>query len=120
MRPPCQQLNFWGAFIDHQHKISEESLNSFQMQDFANNLIESGVHGGLIALDEGFDANALALALKIPTQNTQVTDPLQSLFIISVYLLKNFPRDLAFQYQLPWADRQLENLNSKNLYQHIF
>ena len=83
------------------------------MQDFANNLIESGVHGGLIALDEGFDANALALALKIPTQNTQVTDPLQSLFISSVYLLENFPRDLAFQYQLPQTDRRLENLNSK-------
>ena len=73
VRPPCQQL--LGAFIDHQDKISEEPLNSFPMQDFANNLIESGVHGGLIALDEGFDANALALALKIPTQNTQVTDP---------------------------------------------
>ena len=72
--PPAN--NFWGAFIDHhQHKISEEPLNSFPFQDFANNLIESGVHGGLIALDEGFDANAMALALKIPTQNTQVTDP---------------------------------------------
>ena len=105
----CQQL--WGH--NHQHKISEEPLKSFPFQDFANNLIESGVHGGLIALDEGFDANALALALKIPTQNTQVTDPLQSLFISSVYLLENFPRDLAFQYQLPCADRRLENLNSK-------
>ena len=74
MRPRCQQL--LGAFIDHhQQKISQEPLNSFPLQDFANNLIESGVHGGLIALDEGFDANALALALKIPTQNTQVTDP---------------------------------------------
>lgn len=42
-------------------------------QEYANNLIESGVHGSLIALDESFDHNALALALQIPTQNTQVS-----------------------------------------------
>lgn len=41
-------------------------------QEYGNNLLESGVHGALIALDEGFDANSLALALQIPTQNTQV------------------------------------------------
>lgn len=35
-------------------------------------MLESGVHGALIALDESFDANAMALALQIPTQNTQV------------------------------------------------
>jgi hypothetical protein len=35
-------------------------------------LLESGVHGALIALDESFDANSMALALQIPTQNTQV------------------------------------------------
>lgn len=42
------------------------------LKDYANNLIESGVHGALVALDDSFDANALALALQIPTQNTQV------------------------------------------------
>ena len=35
-------------------------------------MLESGVHGALIALDEGFDSNAMALALQIPTQNIQV------------------------------------------------
>lgn len=35
-------------------------------------MLESGVHGALVALDEGFDANSLALALQIPIQNTQV------------------------------------------------
>lgn len=30
------------------------------------------MHGALIALDESFDANAMALALQIPTQNIQV------------------------------------------------
>lgn len=33
---------------------------------------ESGVHGALIALDDNFDANSFALALKIPTQHSQV------------------------------------------------
>lgn len=45
---------------------------SFFFQEYGNNLLESGVHGALIALDESFDANAMALALQIPTQNTQV------------------------------------------------
>jgi len=39
--------------------------------------LESGVHGALVALDEGFDANALALALQIPTQNTQARQLLE-------------------------------------------
>lgn len=42
-------------------------------QEYGNNLLESGVHGALIALDESFDANAMALALQIPTQNIQVS-----------------------------------------------
>lgn len=44
----------------------------FVLQEYGNNLLESGVHGALIALDESFDANAMALALQIPTQNNQV------------------------------------------------
>jgi len=43
------------------------------VKDYANNLIESGIHGGLIALDETFDANALALALQIPNQQITVS-----------------------------------------------
>ena len=42
------------------------------LQEYGNNLLESGVHGALIALDESFDANSMGLALQIPTQNTQV------------------------------------------------
>lgn len=41
-------------------------------QEYGGNLIESGVHGALIALDESFDSNSMALALQIPTQNIQV------------------------------------------------
>lgn len=42
------------------------------LKDYAHNLQESGVHGALVALDETFDHNTLALLLQIPTQNTQV------------------------------------------------
>lgn len=46
---------------------------SIGLKEYANNLVESGVHGALVALDESFDYNALALLLQIPTQNTQVS-----------------------------------------------
>ncbi|CAF2659800.1 unnamed protein product [Rotaria sp. Silwood2] len=42
------------------------------LKEYANNLTESGIHGGLIAFDETFDYNALALALQIPNQQTTV------------------------------------------------
>uniref|UniRef100_A0AAR2IZC7 SAM domain-containing protein n=1 Tax=Pygocentrus nattereri TaxID=42514 RepID=A0AAR2IZC7_PYGNA len=41
------------------------------LKEYANNLLESGVHGSLMALDETFDHNTLALLLQIPTQSTQ-------------------------------------------------
>lgn len=42
------------------------------LRDYANNLIESGVHGALLALDESFDWTSMALALQVPTSNEQV------------------------------------------------
>ncbi len=42
------------------------------LKEYSNNLIESGVHGALVALDDSFDHNSMALALQIPTQNSQV------------------------------------------------
>uniref|UniRef100_A0A8C0KY90 PTPRF interacting protein alpha 1 n=1 Tax=Canis lupus dingo TaxID=286419 RepID=A0A8C0KY90_CANLU len=53
---------------------------SIGLKDYASNLIESGVHGALMALDETFDANALALLLQIPTQNTQARAVLEREF----------------------------------------
>ncbi|XP_039604941.1 liprin-alpha-1-like isoform X16 [Polypterus senegalus] len=52
-------------------------IQSIGLKEFANNLLESGVHGALIALDETFDHNALALLLQIPTQNTQARSVLE-------------------------------------------
>lgn len=48
-------------------------VQAISLKEYANNLIESGVHGALIALDESFDHNSMALALQIPTQNPQVS-----------------------------------------------
>jgi len=48
-------------------------VQSIGLKEFANNLIESGVHGALIALDDSFDNNSLAMALQIPTANIQVS-----------------------------------------------
>ncbi|XP_033062112.1 liprin-alpha-1 isoform X10 [Trachypithecus francoisi] len=53
---------------------------SIGLKEYANNLIESGVHGALLALDETFDFSALALLLQIPTQNTQARSVLEREF----------------------------------------
>lgn len=55
-------------------------INDIGLKEYANNLIESGVHGSLVALDESFDYNALALALQIPTQNVQARQLLEQEF----------------------------------------
>uniref|UniRef100_H2T384 PTPRF interacting protein alpha 1 n=1 Tax=Takifugu rubripes TaxID=31033 RepID=H2T384_TAKRU len=72
-------------------------VQAIGLKEYSSNLYESGVHGALLALDEMFDHNALALLLQIPTQNTQVHfgDLHLSLFIPSSRLQdddKNFRR----------------------------
>ncbi|XP_058243268.1 liprin-alpha-1 isoform X4 [Hemibagrus wyckioides] len=47
------------------------------LKEYAHNLQENGVHGALVALDETFDHNTLALLLQIPTQNTQARSVLE-------------------------------------------
>ncbi len=51
-------------------------VQAIGLKEYAANLLESGVHGALLALDESFDHTALALLLQIPTQCTQVRDRL--------------------------------------------
>ncbi|XP_062585959.1 liprin-alpha-1-like isoform X2 [Saccostrea cucullata] len=55
-------------------------VQSIGLREYANNLIESGVHGALIALDESFDANSMALALQIPSQSSQARQVLEREF----------------------------------------
>ncbi|KAG8549536.1 hypothetical protein GDO81_020944 [Engystomops pustulosus] len=52
-------------------------VQSLGLKEYANNLHESGVHGALLALDDTFDCNDLALLLQIPTQNTQARQVLE-------------------------------------------
>lgn len=50
------------------------------LKEYSNNLLESGIHGALLALDESFDHNSMALALQIPTPNTQARQILEREF----------------------------------------
>lgn len=55
-------------------------VQAIGLKEYSGNLYESGVHGALMALDETFDHNALALLLQIPTQNTQARTTLEREF----------------------------------------
>ncbi|XP_053262905.1 liprin-alpha-2 isoform X1 [Podarcis raffonei] len=52
-------------------------IQAIGLREYANNVLESGVHGSLIALDDNFDYSSLALLLQIPTQNTQARQILE-------------------------------------------
>ncbi|XP_051793592.1 liprin-alpha-1 isoform X4 [Acanthochromis polyacanthus] len=52
-------------------------VQAIGLKEYSGNLYESGVHGALLALDETFDHNTLALLLQIPTQNTQARATLE-------------------------------------------
>ncbi|XP_058816964.1 liprin-alpha-1-like [Topomyia yanbarensis] len=89
-----KRLNYDRNVLEERRKESENRLNDVlvwsndlvirwihsiglkvrieELEEYGNNLLESGVHGALLALDESFDATSLALVLQIPTQNTQV------------------------------------------------
>lgn len=55
-------------------------LNSIGLKEYSNNLIESGIHGALIALDDSFDYMQLAVCLKIPATNAQIRQTLEHEF----------------------------------------
>ncbi|KAL7676725.1 hypothetical protein ACOME3_002972 [Neoechinorhynchus agilis] len=55
-------------------------VNSIGLSEYANNLLESGVHGGLIALDDNFTHKDLALRLQIPTSQLKARQILEREF----------------------------------------
>uniref|UniRef100_A0A669BZF9 PTPRF interacting protein alpha 4 n=1 Tax=Oreochromis niloticus TaxID=8128 RepID=A0A669BZF9_ORENI len=55
-------------------------VQSIGLREYSGNLLESGVHGALVALDETFDYSSLALILQIPMQNTQARQVLEREF----------------------------------------
>ncbi|KAH8876147.1 Liprin-alpha-2 [Schistosoma japonicum] len=52
-------------------------LKSIGLNEYAKNLIDSGVHGALMVLDPDFDANSLALILQIPNSDVQTRHKLE-------------------------------------------
>ncbi|XP_038834053.1 liprin-alpha-2-like isoform X5 [Salvelinus namaycush] len=52
-------------------------VQSIGLKDYANILLESGVHGALVALDDNFDHTSLALLIQIPNQSTQARQILE-------------------------------------------
>uniref|UniRef100_A0A8B9BHB9 SAM domain-containing protein n=1 Tax=Anser brachyrhynchus TaxID=132585 RepID=A0A8B9BHB9_9AVES len=58
-------------------------IQAIGLREYANNILESSVHGSLIALDENFDYSSLALLLQMPTQNTQAS--LLELLLVNLY-----------------------------------
>ncbi|BES93596.1 SAM domain (Sterile alpha motif) [Nesidiocoris tenuis] len=61
-------------------------VSTIGLKEYAGNLTESGVHGALIALDESFDHKSMALALQIPTHNSQARDLLEVEFNNLLYV----------------------------------
>ena len=62
-------------------------VNSIGMNEYAINLVNSGVHGGLIALDNTFDYERLAMALQIPTSDNTVRMLLYCLYYAGLLLV---------------------------------
>ncbi|XP_049820280.1 liprin-alpha-1 isoform X3 [Aethina tumida] len=90
-----KRLNYDRHLLEERRKNCENSISdllvwsnerlirwvaTIGLKEYCNNLLESGIHGALIALDENFDANNMALALQIPTQNTQARQTLDAEF----------------------------------------
>ncbi|KAM7422273.1 hypothetical protein PAMA_010375 [Pampus argenteus] len=55
-------------------------VHSIGLREYSGNMLESGVHGALLSLDETFDYSSLALILQIPMQNTQARQVLEREF----------------------------------------
>lgn len=87
-----KRLNYDRNLLDERRKNCENSTSdvlvwtnerlikwvvNIGLKEYGNNLLESGVHGALIALDDSFDANSMALCLQIPTQNVQARQTLE-------------------------------------------
>ncbi|XP_015921371.1 liprin-alpha-2 isoform X2 [Parasteatoda tepidariorum] len=111
-----KRLNYNREALEDRRKLSEHEikdvlvwsndrvikwLDSIGLRDYSAYLMDSGVHGSVIALDESFDHAALGLALQIPTQNTQVRQILQREF--NNLLLKGTERRPDEERQLAYS-----------------
>lgn len=76
-------------------------VQSIGLRDYANILLESGVHGALVALDDNFDYSSLALLLQIPNQNTQVSSVCGLATIIKCFFKKgSIKKKIVFLFSI--------------------
>lgn len=77
----CCKLSWAGSFSamspTKAHVLKEEKslfvlLSTFPVQEFAENLLNSGVHGAVMVLDPTFNSEAMATALGIPSSKHMV------------------------------------------------
>lgn len=59
--------------------------NKIGLEDYADFLRQSGVHGALIALDENFDLETFAYYLQIPSTNEKVSKQNNVITILLFY-----------------------------------
>uniref|UniRef100_A0A3Q3WBL1 SAM domain-containing protein n=1 Tax=Mola mola TaxID=94237 RepID=A0A3Q3WBL1_MOLML len=78
---------------------------SIGLREYSSNLLESGVHGALIALDETFDYSSLALILQIPMQNTQARQVLEREFNNLLALGTDRRLEESFRRSPSWRKR---------------
>uniref|UniRef100_A0A8C2FB06 PTPRF interacting protein alpha 4 n=1 Tax=Cyprinus carpio TaxID=7962 RepID=A0A8C2FB06_CYPCA len=80
-------------------------VQNIGLKEYSNNLLESGVHGALIALDETFDFSSLALILQIPMQNTQARQILEREFNNLLALGTDRRLEESFRRSPSWRKR---------------
>ncbi|XP_063091199.1 liprin-alpha-1-like [Cavia porcellus] len=85
---------------------------SIGLKEYANNLIESGVHGAQLALDEAFDYNTLALLLQIPTENRKARNVLDKefadLLVLGTVRRFDVEHDKHFRRAPSWREKVRE------------
>ncbi|VVC27964.1 Hypothetical protein CINCED_3A021033 [Cinara cedri] len=90
-----KRVNFDRSQLEERRRIAEHEtvdilvwsnervikwITSIGLKEYANNLIESGVHGAVIALDKNFESNTLAMVLRMSPQNAQALQVLDTEF----------------------------------------
>uniref|UniRef100_A0A3B3CG78 SAM domain-containing protein n=1 Tax=Oryzias melastigma TaxID=30732 RepID=A0A3B3CG78_ORYME len=77
-------------------------VQAIGLKEFADNLLESGVHGALLALDDTFDYTDLALLLQIPNQNTQTAQIAAGALITGIMSLSHQDGTKTFTRSPSW------------------
>uniref|UniRef100_A0A8C6PCJ8 PTPRF interacting protein alpha 4 n=1 Tax=Nothobranchius furzeri TaxID=105023 RepID=A0A8C6PCJ8_NOTFU len=80
-------------------------VQSIGLREYSGNLLESGVHGALVSLDETFDYSSLALILQIPMQNTQARQVLEREFNNLLALGTDRRLEESFRRSPSWRKR---------------